>query len=71
MLCCAHLIVSDQKQAHQRGVEDRLGDVGRLSLEAVLGHQGSTQGLTGGLHVDATGSRHPILLVNLRCVNQK
>lgn len=56
--CLAHLLVGDQKQAHQRGVEDRLRDVGRLPLDAVLGHQGSTQGLTGALHVDATGSRH-------------
>lgn len=59
MLCSAHLVVSDQKQTHQRGVEDRLGDVGRLSLEAFLSHKGSTQGLTRALHVDATGSRHP------------
>ena len=53
-----HLVVGDQQQAHQRGVEDGLGDVGRLSLEALLGDQGSTQ----ALNVDASGSGHPIFL---------
>lgn len=62
MMCSAHLVVSDQKQAHQRGVEDRLGDVGCLSLEAVLRHQGPTQGLTRALHVDTAGSRHAVLM---------
>lgn len=62
MLCVAHLVVSDQKQAHQRGVEDRLGDVCCLSLQAVLRHQGPTQALTRVLHVDTTGPWHPILL---------
>lgn len=58
--CCPHLIVSDQQQAHQRCVEDRLGDVGRLSLEAVLRHQGPTQSFTRALPTDAAGSRHPL-----------
>lgn len=55
-----HLVVGHQEQAHQRCVEDRLRDVGRLSLQAVLGHQGPTQGLAGALPVNATGSRHPV-----------
>lgn len=58
LLCIAHLVVRDQKQPHQRGVEDRLGDVDCFTLEAVLWHQGPTQGLAGILHVDAAGSRH-------------
>lgn len=68
MLCFAHLVVCDQKQAHQGGVEDRLGDVGRLSLEAVLRDKGSTQGLTRALNIDTAGSGHPTLLVHLRSV---
>lgn len=40
--CSANLFVGDQKQAHQGGVEDRLGDVGCLSLQTVLRHQGPT-----------------------------
>ena len=70
-VCSAHLVVSDQKQAHQGGVEDGLGDVCRLSLVAVLSHQGSTQGLTRPLHVAPTGSRHPSLLVILTRVYAK
>lgn len=70
MLSCTHLIVSDQQQAHQRSVEDRLGNVSCLSLEAFLRHQGSAQGLTRPLHIDTARPWHPALLVNLKRVYQ-
>lgn len=56
----SHLVVSHQEQAHQRGVEDGLRDVGRLSLQALLRDEGPTEGFARALGINAAGSRHSV-----------
>lgn len=56
----SHLVVSHQEQTHQRGVEHRLRDVARLSLQALLRDEGPTEGLARALRINAAGSRHSV-----------